>query len=373
MPQNLASSPSFDPDAAAQPGSGVFGLPFTREESRIVLVPVPFDATTSYGGGTSAGPAAIRAASAQVDLFDHQFGNIYQQGIHMLDEPEAIADRSRTARDHAVPIIAEGGLSADPTDEQLHAVAEVKRACEAVEEYVYDEFLRILREGKVPGLVGGDHSTPLGAIKACAEYLRHHHPAGGRFEDVAGPSGRGFGILHVDAHMDFREAFEGFHFSHASIMHNVLTRAGGGDAVSKIVQVGIRDYGSREREFAEKHSDRVAVFYDQDIQDHLASGGAWADVLDKAIAALPAVVYVSFDIDALEPSLCPHTGTPVPGGLPFPIAALLLKKLKDSGRRVIGFDLVEVCPGPNAGEEGGEPEWDAAVGARLLYKLCGVV
>jgi agmatinase len=87
----------------------------------------------------------------------------------------------------------------------------------------------------------------------------------------------------------------------------------------------------------------------------------------EALAPLPSHVYVSFDIDALDPSLCPHTGTPVPGGLGFNQAAIVLQALADSGRRVVGFDLVEVCPGPTEAE----PEWDANVGARVLYKLCG--
>jgi agmatinase len=363
----------FDPDAAAQPGSGIFGLPFTRDESRVILVPVPFDATTSYGGGTAAGPAAILLASAQVDLYDHQFGRVYERGIHMLDIPDAIADLSRSARNFALPIIEHGGVDpADADDTTKHAIAEVRRACESVAAYTHDEFTRILREGKTPGLIGGDHSTPLGAISAVADFLtKHPHAAN---VPHAGMGGGGFGILHVDAHMDLRDAFEGFQHSHASIMHNVLTSV---SQVTKIVQFGIRDFGEKELAFARAQGPRVSVYFDQDIAEATMSGTPLAAILDRAIAELPPRVYVSFDIDALDPSLCPHTGTPVPGGLSFSAAALLLKRLKQSGRRVIGFDLVEVCPeAATTGEEfdPGNPgnEWDASVGARLLYKLCAL-
>src|SRR5215813_13286634 len=91
-------SPHFDPDAAAKPGSGIFGLPFTREQASIVLMPVPFDATTSYGSGASLGPGAILAASAQVDLYDAHFGNVYEAGIFMGEAEARISELSREAR-----------------------------------------------------------------------------------------------------------------------------------------------------------------------------------------------------------------------------------------------------------------------------------
>src|SRR5690606_20415349 len=96
---------------------------------------------------------------------------------------------------------------------------------------------------------------------------------------------------------------------------------------------------------------RITAHFDTDWAEEMADGTPFVDLAKRALADLPKVVYVSFDIDGLDPSLCPHTGTPVPGGLGFNQATLLLKMLKDSGRTVIGFDLVEVCPGPNAGEE----------------------
>ena len=330
----------FDPDAAGQPGSGIYGLPFTRDQARTVLLPVPFDATTSYGNGTAAGPAAIYDASMQVDLYDRRFGRIYERGIFMEPESQRVATLSSQARKLAEPIIERGGAQ----DADHAAIEKINAAGEEINRFTFEHTRKVLAEGKIPGLVGGDHSTPFGAIRACAEH-----------------AGK-VGILHIDAHMDFRDAYEGFVWSHASIMHNVLKRI---PQVSKIVQVGIRDFGEGEMDLGIEQGARVTSYFDDQWAEELAGGAAYADLARQAIAHLPEKVYVSFDIDALDPSLCPHTGTPVPGGMSFNQATLLLDALKKSGKQVVGFDLVEVCPGP-------EDEWDANVGARVLYKLCGL-
>lgn len=353
---------SFDPDAPAPPGSGIFGLPDERSDAKVILYPVEFDATTSYGGGTSAGPDAISVASHQVDLYDGQFGRVYRHGLHMLDAEPWVAKLSAQARKRALPIIEKAGPDAKKSKDR-EAVAFVNRACERVNEHTHDVAWGILAEGKIPGLVGGDHSTPLGNIRACAEYVARHQ-AGRKASSLDGPHDRGMGILHIDAHMDYRPAFEGFKFSHASIMYNVLQSV---SEVTRLVQVGIRDFGEFEYDYSRSHGPRAVSHFDMVWAQRLLEGEKFSTLCKKAIAPLPSHVYVSFDIDGLDPSLCPHTGTPVPGGLSFNQAAILLQALSDSGRRVVGFDLVEVCPGPNPKE----PEWDACVGARALYKLCG--
>jgi len=338
---------SFNPDAAARPGSGIFGLPVTpaaRAEAAIVLLPVPFDATTSYGGGASAGPGAILRASAQVDLYDLKFGRVYERGIFMEPVSERIASLSSSVRAIAKPLIEKGGAEAS----DAAAVRRIDAAGAEVNTFTYEATKKVLAEGKVPGLVGGDHSTPFGAIRAVAE--------------ARGP----IGILHIDAHMDLRDSFEGFRWSHASIMLNVLREV---PRVERLVQVGIRDFGEGEMDFAIEQGKRVAAFYDQNMADELGNGRAYKDIVAEIIDALPGRVYVSFDIDGLDPSLCPHTGTPVPGGLSFAQASQLLLAVREAGREVVGFDLVEVCPGPSPHE----PEWDANVGARVLYKLCGMI
>lgn len=336
---------AFDPDAAAAPGSGIFGLPFTRADARVILLPAPYDATTSYRPGTARGPAAIFEASQQVDLFDRRYGRIYEKGIYMAHDEAfvgVIASLSEDAAGLARPIVAAGGA----TEDDEAAVAQINATGEEVRRIMREQTTAVLDAGKIPGVIGGEHSVPLGAIEALA---------------ARGP----LGILQVDAHMDLREAFEGFKYSHASIMHNVLKML---PSVTKLVQVGLRDFGERELALARAHN-RVGAHFDEEWAEAMAGGATFASLCDDAIKPLPERVYVSFDIDGLDPSLCPHTGTPVPGGLSFHQATMLLDRLKCSGRTIVGFDLVEVAPGPT--DLG--PEWDANVGARLLYRLCGIV
>jgi agmatinase len=331
---------AFDPNAAAAPDAGIFGLTCTRAESEVVLVPVPFDATTSYRRGAAGGPAAILAASHQVDLFDLQTGRPYERGICLLEADPTIAAGNQRCVALATPIIRKGG--ADDTD--AAALAAVESQMRDMNARVAATVRGILAEDKLPGVVGGDHSVPLGAIAA----------AGARYANL--------GVLHIDAHADLRVAFEGFRYSHASIMDNVLREV---PAVQRLVQVGIRDFSEQELAAIEASSGRVRTHFDLHWQRRLAEGERLRDLVDEAIAPLPQDVWVSFDIDGLDPSLCAHTGTPVPGGLSFFAATLLLARLVESGRKIVGFDLNEVAPGPDG------DEWDANVGARVLYKLCG--
>jgi agmatinase len=170
------------------------------------------------------------------------------------------------------------------------------------------------------------------------------------------------GILHFDAHHDFRESYQGFKQSHASIMRNVMSLK---TPPKKMVQVGIRDFCEEEMTFGEKHPS-VTVFYDRAIKQAQFDGKSWTSICQKICDELPENVYISFDIDGLDPSLCPSTGTPVPGGLQYEETMYLLEALVASGRKVVGFDLCEVTPHPTS-------EWDANVGARVLYKLCGTI
>jgi agmatinase len=337
--------PDFDPDAAAT-GDGLFGLATKVEEANLVVIPVPFDATTSYRPGTASGPAAVLDASRQVDLEDLQYGAIWRAGFAMLPIPRDIATLSKKARAAAEPVIAAGGAEAG-NRAHAKALAAVNAASARVNAHVAEEARAILDRGAIPALLGGDHASPFGLIAELAE----RHP--------------GLGILQIDAHADLREAFEGFHFSHASIFHNVMTRI---PKVGRLVQVGIRDFGSRERAFVGGSKGRVECFYDQHLRDRQFAGGArgtWSAISQDIVRRLPKEVYISFDIDGLTPEQCPNTGTPVPGGLTFAEVAHLLEVLSRSGRRVVGFDLCEVAPGAR-GED-----WNANVGARILYKLLG--
>jgi agmatinase len=336
-----SSSVEFDPDAAALEGSGIYGLPHAPEESAVVLVPVPWDATTSYRPGTAGGPAAILEASRQVDLFDVETGRPYEGGIAMLPVSDEVRRWNAEARAAAEPIIAAGGrLDGREAEEGL---ALVNALGERLNGWVRAEVERWLAAGKIVGVVGGDHSVPFGAIAA----LRARHPE--------------LGVLHVDAHADLRQAYEGFTWSHASIMFNVVEKLD----VAQLVQVGIRDLGAAEHARIEGSGGRIVTFFDAELKERRFRGETWAAECERIVAALPDEVWVSFDIDGLDPTLCPHTGTPVPGGLSFAEANALIAAVARSGRRIVGFDLNEVAPGPDG------DEWDANVGARLLYKLIG--
>jgi agmatinase len=334
----------FDPNGPAPEGSGVFGLPYSEDEAKLVYLPVPWEATTSYGGGTSRGPAAIVAASRQVDLFDLDVQKPYEPGLFMLEESSEVRAFNERAKALAQQVIEAGG-DVQGDAELTQALAEVNRLSYAVDDFVARETERLLEAGKIVGVVGGDHSVPFGAIRT-----------------VAGRSP--IGVLHFDAHSDTRRAYEGFVRSHASIMHNVLEEVEG---VTRLVQVGIRDVCEEEVDYLASQGDRVRVFFDRDIARRKLSGEPFAAIAQAVVLALPSDVWVSFDIDGLDPRFCPHTGTPVPGGLDFHEAVFILRALVESGRTIVGFDLNEVAPNLDNPDD----EWDANVGARLLYKLSG--
>ncbi len=328
---------AFDPSGPSQ-FDGVFGLPHTADDAHVVIIPVPWEPTTSYRKGTAGGPANILEASRQVDLFDHETGRPYERGIAMLPEDASIVAMNKEATALAQPIIDRGGAMEDTgLLEKLVRVNEISRQLNDRVEAIAE---RYLAQGKLVGLVGGDHASPFGLMRAIAK----RHP--------------GVGVLHVDAHADLRCAYEGFEHSHASIMFNVHAAL---PDVGHIVQVGVRDLSQEEHALAESSS-RITSFYDAELALLEAEGEPFAKTARRIVESLPRDVYVSFDIDGLDPVLCPGTGTPVPGGLSFRQACVLLSALAKSGRRIVGFDLNEVA---------GEGEWDGIVGARLLYKLIG--
>lgn len=327
----------FDPGAPASSKDGVFGLPFSRGDARLLYLPVPWEATTSYGGGTSRGPAAILRASAQVDLYDADVERPYAAGLHMLAEAREVKAWNRAAKAAALRVLRALEAGRAPPSAALRTANALGERLNA---WVRRETAAIIASGKIPGLVGGDHSTPFGAMQAAVERWP------------------GLGVLHFDAHHDTREAYEGFVWSHASIFHNVMSRL----PVRKLTQVGIRDFSEDERRFCRRLGPRCEVFYDRDLSRARFAGRPFDRSARAIVKTLPKDVWVSFDIDGLDPRFCPGTGTPVPGGLDFQEANHILRALVASGRRIVGFDLNEVSPRKGS-------EWDANVGARLLYKL----
>lgn len=331
----------FNPNDICIPNGNYFALPYSVEESNLVIISAPWDVTTSYRPGTAFGPDAILDASLQVDLYDYDFGTSYELGIGTHPFDEDLLELSKKARVSAEKVISRLEMGLNIADWGLSKSLEhTNEASRQMNKTIYETAKQYLDQGKKVCLVGGDHSTPLGLIKATAE--KHGE----------------IGILHIDAHADLRKAYEGFTYSHASIMYNVLEEAKG---VVGITQVGIRDFCEDEKEIMDNDK-RVTTFYDRAINDRRFEGSTWKEICGDIIATLPQKVYVSMDIDGLRPYYCMNTGTPVPGGLTYNELIYLFVQLHKSGKEVVGFDLTEVVGNI-------ENSIDANIGARLLYKL----
>ena len=275
----------------------LFNLP-NDSEADLVLIPVCWEGTVSYGKGTSQAPMNILKASTQIDV-DRE-----PPKIHMLD-PIKFEDSN------------------------------------TVNEYVYNKTKELMNDGKFVGLIGGEHSIIYGSIKVHLE----------KYPDM--------GILHIDAHHDLRLNYQGLEHSHANIMRHAINMG-----LKKLVSVYVRDYHVEEADFVFEHSKEIQTYYANDIEDTLILDNrfTWKDYINQIRRDLPENVYISFDIDGLDLSLCPGTGTPVPGGMSWYQAKYLLEEI-GKYRNIIGFDLVEVGP----------TEYDANVGMRVLYNLCKCV
>lgn len=317
---------AIDPNAAGSFEDGIYGLGVTEDEARLVIDPVPFDATTSYIRGTASAPFKICKASVQVDLYHPHFPEAWKAGIFM-----------READSHL------SGLNTETTrfvDEyrvgQKDLLQNINKHCEEVNEIVYQRSKEKLDAGKLSGLLGGDHAVPFGHIKAHLE----------KYPEM--------GILHIDAHYDLRKAYEGFENSHASIMYNVTERL----PLKRLISVGLRDFCEEEVQ-KEKSDDRILGYTMDDIKAGEFEGKTWQKQCEEILNHLPNQIYISMDVDGLDPSFCPSTGTPVPGGLDYSKLLYLFRAAVKMNKQIVGFDLVEV----------GDAEYDANVGARLTYEL----
>lgn len=268
------------------------------EEAKAVIIPVPYDGTTSYRSGTREGPMAIIIASRNVETYDIELEcEPLNNGVHTLSELEP---------DMRGP------------EETVNAV-----------ENVVNE---VLKSGKLPVMLGGEHSLTFGAVKAAA---RKFSPE--------------FSVLQLDAHADLRDSYESTPFSHASVMRRVIN-------IAPITQVGIRNVSAGEIDFI-KASRHDNIFWDHEISCDETS---WiSDVIDT----LKENVYVTIDLDAFDPAIMPAVGTPEPGGMTWRQAVKLFAALTEK-RNIIGFDVMELCPVP------GNIASDFFA-AKLTFKLLG--
>ena len=341
--KRILNKNEFNPNGVGLKNGNFIGLPFDETSANVVLVGIPWDVTVSYREGTALAPQAILDASVQLDLYDADVKDAWKLGIYMRPIEKSMLGIRNIIRPRAsayIDFLEKGGVV--ETDKGMVKILnEINSHCQNVSEWIREHCAELLEAGKMVGLIGGDHSVPFGFLQALSE----------KYGD--------FGVLHIDAHHDLRQSYEGFTWSHASVFYNALRIK----EISKLVQVSIRDFCEEEVQMVSMQAGRIEVFYDQQLKESRFKGMNWNGQCDQIISHLPQNVYISFDIDGLSPVFCPSTGTPVPGGLEFDEAVFLLKKVVESGRKIIGFDLVEV----------GNNEWDANVGARLVYKMCNLM
>ena len=335
---------TFDPNGVGIANGNLFGFPVTEEEATIVITPVPWDATASYGKGTSKGPQAVLDASPQLDFFHPRLEDAWKTKVFMSpvsQEWKKINDELEADIMDYIQFLENGGdIAQNPAFQTF--VKTVNETHLALKNNLKERCLELMKLGKIPAVLGGEHSVPLGLMEALDE------------------QGQSFGILHIDAHADLRNAYENFEQSHASIMFNAVKNC---KHLTKLVQVGVRDVAQSEMDFSRNSNGRIKTFLDLDIKQEAFQGKPWAKKVEEIIDELQENVYISFDIDGLRPYLCPNTGTPVAGGFELEEVTYLLFQLIERGKRIIAFDLNEVVPEPDGGD------WNANVGARALWNL----
>ncbi len=287
-PEPVGAPRAWDAFLGASPGES--------GRARVTLIPVPYDATTSYRTGSRDGPRAIIRASRELEDYDLE-----------LD-----ADPS------------EAGIRTAPALEPFAGGPNgmIDRVDRAVSE--------TLDDGTVVGLLGGEHSITVGAVRA---FRRRH-------ADLS--------VLYLDAHADMRDEYQGSPWSHACVARRVLE-------ICPLVEVGVRSLSGGERRFIDDEG--VPVFF----WPH--EGAGVDDILPQVTDRLSGTVYVSIDLDVLDPSIMAAVGTPEPGGMSWHAVTRLLRHVAER-KRIVGFDLVELSPG-----EG--PEACAFTAAKLAYKLIG--
>ncbi|RAP31861.1 agmatinase [Candidatus Marinamargulisbacteria bacterium SCGC AG-414-C22] len=319
----------------------LFGLYPIQAEADIHVIPVPWDVTASFRKGTALAPQHIKAASLQCEIYHPDYQAAFDEGIYMLPEHQRIKDLNKTYSPLASKIMTKSDQHTNLTVTDKKHLNNINIASNEVNQLVYQLAEESIKENKLIGLIGGDHSTPLGFIQALADYI---------------PS---FGVLHFDSHMDLRSSYQGFDYSHATIMHHVL----GINDITRIVQVGVRDYSEEEVSAMKSSKGKIKTYFNHDLKRDLYQGRTWENCCKKIINNCPDLIYISFDIDCLSPEYCPNTGTPVPGGLDFDQVSFLLAMLVKAKKRIIGFDCVEVAGEANS--------LDVIVGSRVLSLLAG--
>lgn len=312
------------------------------QDAECVLVSVPWAVTSAAGQGSAYTPDAIIDASTSVSLYDIVSQTSIAGRVATAEVDYDLQESSLQLGGDATKVVSHiedgGTLSGDYF---IRKVNRINIGFRDMHRSVGKRVFRYADKGKIVGVIGGDHSVALGAVRSISSVYPN------------------MGVLFIDAHCDLRPSGKIFAYSHLSIARNIIDEV---PQISKMVQVGVRDMSQEELEFAQTNP-KIELFCHEQLAHSLYNGQSWSSICDKVVETLPKQVYISFDIDALSPECCPHTKRPVAGGMTFDQAVALINRVAESGREIIGFDLTEIVPIMDSGV-------DAAVGARLLVKLC---
>ncbi len=336
----------FDPNTITPDNGCYFGIPLAPEDAALVLLSAPWDATASLRSGSSYAPDAIIEASRYVDFYEPLAPNSWLKGIATAPIDYSIQDLSHRLRPDAERVIKlhdELGMSVLDNLMYERRLRRVNEGSVEINNNIYSQASHWFDKGKIVGLVGGDQSVTYGMVKA----------VGCKYDGV--------GLVHIDSRCDMHEAYQGFDFSHASTMYNILRDV---PQVKKFVSVGVQEFSPIEWERATSDS-RVKMFTAQDMWREQFEGTTWAKIVNDIINELPENVYLALDIDGLTGECSPNKSRIMTGGMSFHQVVYLMDRIIASGRRIVGFDITEVSPNM-------DNKADMRLVARLLFKMCSI-
>lgn len=330
----------FDPEGF-RASSELFGLPFTVDTAEIIVIPVPWDVTSSLQGGACLGPSALLNASSHIELHENKIEDAWKMGIAMMPIDEGWVNKNNEARNFTEVYFnyLKGG-DIQLSDKEIGIIVKnINALSENINEWVLQKSNEIIAEGKIPVVLGGDHSAPFGLMKAIAK----------KYDS--------FGVLQIGNKANLISKHQRFTHSHASVMFNVLRF----EQLTKLVQLGLRDVNAPESDVISSDN-RIVSVYEYALATEHFEGMSWNVQTDRIISELPEQIYISLDINSLSPQLAGKSN--ISPWLTYHHLVYLFEKLALADKKIIAFDLCEVS--------GNQDSWHATIGARMLYSLSNI-
>ncbi|MEA3496357.1 MAG: arginase family protein, partial [Bacteroidota bacterium] len=328
---------TFDADKNGKIFDGIFGLPFDTEDSELVILPVPWDVASSNHGSSTA-PEEILKASKKISLFREDNSDVWKNGIALHKIPKKWQESSQELIKISRKIKRNnnGSINKQNSSQLIELYKNVNYSNIILKEWVEDKCNEYLDKKILMGVLGGDHSVAIGFLNSLAK------------------KNKNIGLLQIDAHSSLRQEPEGFDFSHNSFAYQALKIK----EIKNIIQVSTREttYAENKNSKSElsENGKRLKTYSDNYLKRKLFKGTTWQMLANEIISGLPKNVYLSIDIDALQQWLCPNSEKAVPGGMSFEELVVLISILRDSGKKIIGFDLCGVTPSKTK-----KDSWDA--------------